>query len=533
MLEFLRIKNFALIESAELEFSKGLNVITGESGAGKSIILKSLDFLLGQNMPLAQLNTKDSSTYVEAIFVLNNEEIIIKREISNTTKRSRIYINDQLSSKNTINELRQKLIIYTSQHEQQKLIKPEYHTSILDNFLQKQLLDKKHKLLNQLKYIKVKIKEIEDELLTLQSKKDLYEYYIKEIEKVNPQLGEDEILLKKREELKKTAKISENVEKGLLLLDSQEFSLMDLVNELYRIIDNIAQLDKNFSDLLDKIEVIKDYSMEINSRLRNYPVGIDQIKELENIEARLFEIEQLKKRLNKSLDEILILKEEMAKDISKIDALYLEVKKFTKQKQEIEQRLKGVISQLNNERMDVAEKLSQKLKKELLDLGFEKEVDISFSFFDYEIEENIVEKRAKILWRPNPGHDFQPLDKIVSGGELSRIFLALISVSAGEELPTLIFDEVDSGIGGITLTKVGNKLKELAKDHQIILITHWPQLASLANTHFMVKKQISGSTTRTICKKLSSNEIKQELARMAGGGNHGDALARELMQENV
>ncbi len=533
MLELLRIKNFALIESAELEFSEGLNVITGESGAGKSIILKSLDFLFGQNIPLAQIGRNDEPTYVEAMFLLENEEIILKREISNITKRSRIYINDRLGSKNKINELKQKLIIYTSQYEQQKLTRPEYHTSILDNFIPQEILQKKHKILNQLKQIKNRIKEIEESLTNLKSKKDLHEYQIKEIEKINPQPGEDEKLLNKREELKKTAKISEEIEKGLVILNSEQCSLQDLVNDLYKTIENIAQVDENFLDLLDKMEVIRELTSEINSRLISYPVSIDQIKELEQIEERLFEIEQLKKRLNKSLDEILTMKDELARDISKIDELNLELKNLLDQKKDIELELKKIIWKLNSKRVTIADNLSKRLKKELLDLGFEKGIDISFNFFEHPLEEDITEKRAKIILRPNLGHDFQPLDRIASGGELSRIFLALISISANEELPTLIFDEVDAGIGGITLTKVGKKLQKLAEKHQIILITHWPQLASLANTHFRVKKEIIGETTRTICKRLDGEEIKEELSRMAGGGSHGEALARELLEENA
>jgi len=533
MLEILRIKNLALIEDAELEFSHGLNVITGESGAGKSIILKSLDFVLGEKIPPSMVRPGKEKAYVEAMFVLEGEEILIKREILQNSGRSRIYVNDSLSSKTRLKELRNRLIIYTSQHEQHKLLKPEYHTHLLDQYLPPELLKQKHSLIEDIIKIHRKIKHIETEIKDIDLKKDFLNFQLEEIKKVSPKPKEDEILLQKREELKNSAKLGEKIQQALNLLCSPENSLSDNFLKLHGLVQEIALLDPDFEEILNEMEHIKETISNLENILKSYPIGIDDIFELEKIEARLWELEQLKKRLNKSLDEILSLQYEIESNISKRDELALELKELKKREKELLSTLKQTISIIGDKRKAISEDLSEKLKRELIDMGFDKQMEIYFQFFSKEISPDIdiLEERARLMWRPNPGQEIQPLEKIVSGGELSRLFLALMSIMASEDMPTLIFDEIDTGIGGLTLTKVGKKIKNLSNQHQVILVTHWPQLACLAEKHFKVHKEVIKNQTYIRCKPLSLDEVRKELSRMAGGGNQGEALANQLLKE--
>ena len=531
MLEFLRIKNLALIQDAELEFSRGLNVITGESGAGKSIILKALDFLLGENLPWKIVRQGKDKAYVEAIFSHENEEIIIRREIMHNSGRSRVYINDNLSSKNKVLELRNKLIIYTSQHEQHKLLRPEYHTKLLDQHLPIELIQKKDYLTKKIKEVQEKIFDIRKHIAEIDSQKDFLEYQLKEIQRISPEPKEDEILLKKREELKNSAKLKEKIDNCLQIIDSESSPLLDQLIALIGITKDIASLDSDLEDFIDPLEHAKDTIVDLETKLKSYPIGLEQVAELENIESRLFEIEQLKRKLNKSLEEIINLKEVLENKISKRDELELEIKKLDKIRQTYLYQLKNIISSINNLRLDAAKKLEKKLKTELVELGFHKNIQIEFDFFSVELLDKIEEKRARIVWSPNPGHQMQPIEQTVSGGELSRLFLAIVTTTT-EELPTLIFDEIDTGIGGLTLNKVASKLKQLSKKQQIILVTHWPQLACLAHRHFRVQKEVNSSQTISRCETLVGDEIFEELSRMAGGGPQGKALAAQLLRED-
>ncbi|GAB6161863.1 DNA repair protein RecN [Desulfothermus naphthae] len=528
MLQFLRIKNLALIQDAELEFAPGLNVITGESGAGKSIILKALDFLLGENLPWKIVRQGKERAFVEAIFSNQEKEVIIRREIMPQSARSRLYINDNLSSRNKVLELRNRLIVYTSQHEQHKLLKSDYHTKLLDEHLPLNLIQKKEFLTKKIAAIQQKIANTRQQIAEIDSQKDFLEYQLKEIQRVSPAPNEEEVLLKKREDLKNNAKLREKIDKCLELIDSDSSPLLDQLIVLTGLTKEIANLDDDFNDFIEPLEQAKETIVDLEIKLKSYPIGFEQVAELENIESRLFEIEQLKRKLNKSLDEIINLKEILENKISKMDELKLEIKKLEKIRQTYISELKEVINSINNLRADISQRLEGRIKKELVELGFHKDIGIKFDFFSVELLEQVEEKKARILWSPNPGQPMQPIEQTVSGGELSRFFLALITTTT-EELPTLVFDEIDTGIGGLTLNKVASKLKELSKKHQVILVTHWPQLACLAQKHFRVKKEVINSQTISRCDTLTGDEIFEELSRMAGGGPQGKALATQLL----
>ncbi len=519
MLELLRIKNLALIHDMELEFHSGLNVLTGESGAGKTFIMKALDFLLGEKMSTTMIRPGHDKAVVEGIFVQDGNEYILKRELAYVSGRSRFYLNDSLSSLDAIQCLRERLLIHTSQHGQQKLLKPGQHIRIVDAFLDDFLLLKeKDEVLNSLQKLLERKDEVHKKLVELEEKKDLLEYQKSRIDQVRPKPGEEEELMLRREEIKTRSELNEEIKKAVDLLHAPETRVLDSAHELFRTIDHLSRLNQNFLSQASEMENLLLFLQELDRTLKS-SLQEDDGRELENVEARLWELAQLKRRLNRSLDQIMHLDREIGAHLSFLDEGRLEIVQLERKEEEVAQKLAHVVQKLNRMRRECAEKLKADLEKELKFLGFSEHVLVDFEFVPEEIYPDIAEDKPRLLWIPNPGQPPQPLDKIASGGELSRFMLALVCLHSEKNLPTLLFDEVDSGIGGNTLNQVGQRIAALAENRQVLLITHWPQLACLAHRHFMVQKQIIDQETYTLCARLDRLESKAELARMAAGEN--------------
>ena len=531
MLEFLKIKNLALIQDMELELSSGLNVLTGESGAGKSFILRALDFILGEKLQKNMVRPGKDKAQVEAIFQLPEEgELILRREFMAESARSRVYINDNLSSQEKLKQLRPQLIIHTSQHGQQNLLKPGYHAQILDEYLPSDIISKKNNTLNQIKKISADKKELEDKANDLEEKRDFLEYQFKQIEQVNPKPGEIEELESKKQSLREQAKSDESVQKCLNILDSPEYNLLDNFLELKKHLNNLSELNENFQPYVEQIEDMDQFLRDLEGSLKKQPMVSESEKELEDIEARLWELSQLQRSLNRSIEGIFNLQEEIQNNLSFLDNCRLDIQQMEKKEKELQEELTGIVEQINELRQEKSETLCQELEQELTYLGFSPEAKIRFEFSPVEIYDQIFEQKPRLMWIPNPGQPPQPLDQIASGGELSRFLLALVGLTVRSSFPTMLFDEVDAGVGGVTLEKVGNRIRELADSQQIILISHWPQLACLADKHFQVRKEIKDEETFTYCVPLQHSEIFEELARMAGGGKQGERLASQLLK---
>ncbi len=518
MLELLRIKNLALIQDMELEFDPGLNVLTGESGAGKSFILKALDFILGEKISASMVRSGQDKAVVEAVFVLDGEEYIIKRELAARTSRSRFYLNDSLSSQDRIQSLRDSLLIYTSQHGQQKLLKPAYHVRILDGFLENPgVLQKKDELLESMNQVLDRKKEIQGRLAELEEKKELLEYQKARIDEVHPEAGEEDELMARRDEIKSRADLAQDVQKGLDILHSPQGNLLEGVRQLCRIAERMKTMDEEYARQAGELENAAAALEDFDRILRSTRVH-DEEAELEKVESRLWELNQLKRKLGRSLDEILDMEREIQEHLSFLDQGRLDLKQLERQEAQLAQELDQAAGELNQERRKCAGELAARLEEELKCLGFSEHVRVEFQFSPAEIYPGINEDRPRLLWIPNPGQPAQPLDKIASGGELSRFLLALVGLRSEKGMPTLLFDEVDAGIGGNTLTQVGQRIQELARSRQVLLITHWPQLAGLADCHFMVQKEVYSHQTYTLCSRLEAEESRNELSRMAGEG---------------
>lgn len=531
MLELLRIRNLALIEDIELELTSGLNVLTGETGAGKSFILRSLGFLLGDKLERSMVRDPDGKAVVEALFVQDGEDLVIRRELSGETGRSRLFVNDSLSSQNAIKGLRERLVWHTSQHGQQQLLSPAYQARILDKFLPEAApLARRDALLADLRSISIEREEMTQRVRELTDKREYMEFQAAEIEKVDPQPGEEDRLLERKKGHKNAARVQEAAADALEVLHGQGEGMLDMAAQLVRALDVLAESDEDWAADAEAFEEYRLRLMDLDARLRSAESHMGEEYDQEAVESRLYELAQLRRKLNRSLEQILDFRREIEENLSFLDSCVLDEKRLGRREAEVAEQLGEVLDTLNAARRKAAEKLSKNLADDLRGLGFDKAVQVRFEFTPHEVHPGLSEDRARMLWVPNPGQSAQPLDKIASGGELSRFLLALVGLMTREAMPTLIFDEVDAGIGGLTLGAVGERITDLSSRQQVLLITHWPQLASLATRHYRIKKEVIDDATSVRCVQLDKENVFAELSRMAGGGQQGDALARELFQ---
>ena len=538
MLEYLRIRNLALIEDMELEFSSGLNALTGETGAGKSFILKAITFLTGDRLTTDLIRPGKDNASVEATFILpDNSEVILRRELAAETGRSRIFANDKLISQDSVRALRPALIVHTSQHGQQQLLQPVFQARVLDEFMHRpDFVGERDRLVAALHDVHTRQEALEAKASSLQEKREILEYQQQEIEKINPRPDEEEALEAKRTELILAEALREGVEESLSLLRGNENDrgLLNGLVGLEKALGALNHADNSFSPDIEAVRELHTALADLDSRLRRMGTASRSAIDTERIEARLFAFAQLKRKLKRSIEEILSLRDEITENISFLDSCALDKKQLAKEETALCDELANLLNNLNPARRQAATSLASALEKELRTLGFSEHVAVEFTFSPFPLHpsrEDCTEERARILWRPNPGQAAQPLDKIVSGGELSRFLLALVSLMSeqSEEQPTLIFDEVDSGVGGLTLGHMAERLAALAAHRQTLLITHWPQLAAKAARHFHVYKEVRGNDTFTLCAPLDTTGRHAELVRMAGGGQTGEALARGLL----
>lgn len=524
MLELLRIHNLALIEDIEMDFAPGMNVLTGETGAGKSFILKAISFLTGERANADMVRPGKEKAVVEALFHLDEEELILRRELAAESGRSRVYLNDRLCSQETLRDLRPRLILHTSQHGQQKLLQPSFQAAILDDYLARpDMLEEKDRLVRSLSDCAKKLAALEQSRLALEDKRDVLEYQQQEIEKVGPKPGEEEELEMQRAAARNQTGIAEGVARALAAMHGDESGpgILKSFGTLERAVGSLAEMLEQFGEYSGQLEEMRLTLHDLDAAMRSVAASADRETDIEAIESRLYAIAQLKRKLKRPLGSILALQQEIKENLDFLDTCALEKKAVEEDAAEFADTLAVLLAKLNPARQAAAETLGRALQEELQGLGFSEHVRVIFEFSPHSLyagREDCVEQRARLLWQPNPGQPPQPLDRIVSGGELSRFLLAVVSLMSknAPERPSLIFDEVDAGVGGLTLNRVADSLEKLAGNRQMLLITHWPQLASRAGRHFVVSKEVSDGQTYTRCVRLDKKAIPQELARMSG-----------------
>lgn len=536
MIEVLRIKNLALIDDLELEFGPGLNVLSGETGAGKSFIISAVNFLTGEKMHTDLVRAGRDKAVVEALFLLGDEELILRRELVAETGRSRIYVGDALASRETLAALRPKLLLHVSQHGQGRLLQPAFQAALLDGFLpDPALLAEKNRRARELGEVAAAIRDLDAKAAGLEEKRQFLEFQHAEIAKVNPLPGEEDELVARKAALAESRKAAQALTRSLECIERQP-PVLDALADLHRELLHAGEIHEEFAADAEAVAAFRHLLKDLAVRLRRRPAKAAD-DDGEGIEKRLFELATLRRKLKRSLAEIVDLGRDIKENLDFLDDCGLRRKQLARDEAAGMAALAEVLAALGAARRQAAARLSAALEDILRGLGFSKDVRVIFDFAPVVAYtpvacegQPLTEDRARVLWRPNPGQPPQPLDKIASGGELSRFLLALMSLSAEPGGPTLIFDEIDAGIGGLTLSSVGGHIKKLAATSQILLISHWPQLASLADRHFQVQKTVENGQTITRCLRLDADGVAAELARMAGGGETGAEMARRLLE---
>ncbi|NEU03590.1 DNA repair protein RecN [Clostridium senegalense] len=538
MLLQLNIKNFALIEELSIDFENGFNVLSGETGAGKSILIDAINFVLGGKFNKNLIRVGEEKTVVEAIFTIDNEKIkstlnmlevdyddviVLTRESFNTGKTI-AKANGKTLILSKIKLISESILDIHGQHENQNLLDNSNHIIYVDAFGSENitiLLDEYRKLYERLSLIESKIKELKGNNNDREKNMDFIKFQIDEISNINPKIGED----KELEESFSMLSNAEKIEKSLLLSYSmlrnsgeEGYSTVDglsyVIRELKTIENNKSEIKKIVSALESCYYIIEENIDDIRTIKDN--IYYDE-KELEFVNGRMYQLSIAKKKYGETIEEILNYKKNLEIRYDEFLNFGEIIKKLEKEKTELEKKMGEKAVEIHNIRVLIGEELEKKVKNELDYIGLNK----STFKINIELTENIYSNgmdKVQFNISTNPGQPLQPLEEIVSGGELSRIMLALKTVFVDkDEIPTVIFDEIDTGISGRIAQRVGEKMYLISKNHQVLCVTHLPQIASMADYNYLIAKESTNDKTFTKVRKMDKNEKKYEIARMIGG----------------
>ncbi len=553
MLRELRLNNLAIIKAMDLNFNNGLISLTGETGAGKSIILDGISLLIGERSSVDMIRTGEENLSAEGIFDITDEqksklielgydiddnELIINRVVDRNSK-TKITINGKRMNVSTLKQIMSNVLDLVGQHEHQYLLNKNFHLALLDKFLDrdgKNLYKKIQENVRELKRLNKKISEIEAEKMNIMEKKSIYEFQFNEINSLKLKENEDNELEEEYKILFNAGKIGEKLGESIQKLKEGEFSVSVSLAKVQKNLEYLSTISGNYTEMANKIENISYEIEEISYFLENMAddIEVDDFK-LEKVMNRLNEINKLKSKYGATISEILMTKNDLENKLSLVKFENEELDKLKKEKKEKTEIYLKDCEKLRETRKKIAEYLSKKIDNQLKDLNMasakfkvqftEKKV-ISFHGMD----------EVEFMMTTNVGEDFKSLAKIASGGEISRIMLALkIVFSEVDDISVLIFDEIDTGISGETVRKVAEKLKELSSKVQVICVTHSPQIAGKSQQQFFIKKEVEDGYTETKVRELNIEERTKEIARIISGDNITEASiihAKEIMGLN-
>ena len=536
MITHINIKDFAIIENTEIDFEGGLNIITGETGAGKSIVIEAISLALGSRADTTFVRSGKEKAVIQLVALVDGTETIITREISSSGKNL-CKINGEIVTLAQLNQLCKRIADIHGQYDNQSLLNPENHISLVDSYNSKENSTLKEKVaLLYAKYTETKSKlnslvaNYEENL----RKRDFMRYELDEIRGANLHINEDKELDDEVNLLQNSEKIYQNLltaygisyEESPAALDGlkKALSLLQDISEFSKEISGIAE---EFSDTYYKLE---DLCREIRN-VRDKTVFSQE--ELDNAMARLDLIESLKRKYGGSIEKVLQCADNLEEQLSYIENIDEAKANLTAELAEIEKNLKIASEELSKLRKQSAKELEAKILIELKELNFNDSLlEIAF-YLENGYTATGIDK-VEFLISTNKGEPLKPLSKIASGGEMSRIMLAFKKIIADyDEIATMIFDEIDNGISGLTASVVGKKLCQIAEKHQIICITHLPQIASFGEHSYKIQKNSDANTTYTTVVKLNENEQITEIARLLGGMNITEKNlenARELVE---
>ena len=536
MLIQLNIRNFALIEEIKVEFAEGFNILSGETGAGKSILIDAIDYVLGGKFSKSLIRTGEEKTFVEAVFSIDNELvkreldeldieyediIIISREYTLSGK-SIIKVNGRSLIIAQLKKIREKILDIHGQHQNQTLLDRGSHIIYLDNFIG----DKIKEPLKKFSELKERLSEIKSKILKINGNEDrekLIDYtkfQIDDITKGNLRVGEEEELKEEFNYLSNAEKINNSLKVSCELLNYREDG-NSVLESLSKVISELSSVEKNSQVIGEKKAVIEEayYNIEEVSReLRD--IAEDTVydeNKLEKINGRIYEINGYKKKYGNTIEEVIEYLNKLKENYNELVNANEILKELEEEENKVLKEMKAIGNTLHEIRKEFSEKLKESLLKELSYVGLEK----STMEIQVKLCENYNERgfdEVCFLISTNTGEPVKPLEKVLSGGELSRIMLAFKCVFADKDgISTLIFDEIDTGVSGAVAQRIGEKMYQVSLNHQVLCITHLPQIAILSDYHYFVSKSIKDNKTFTNIKILSKDEKIHQVATMLGG----------------
>ena len=551
MLQNLHVKNLALIDECEVDFSHGLNILSGETGAGKSIIIGSINMALGEKVPKEMLRDSEETAFVELIFKVENEEtiaklkdmdiemdddyVILSRKI--TSQRAIGRINGEAVSISKMKEVAALLIDIHGQHEHQSLLNKKKHLELLDEYAGDKLSKKKDTMSALYKeYRKLKDEYSNSNMDSEARARELsfLEYEVKEIEDANLTVGEDEELESSFKRFSNGKKIMEGVNSAYEATGSAMDNASELIGKALRELGMVSSYDEKVGDLENQLVEIDSLLSDFNHEISGYISGADFDEEtFYETQKRLDEINHLKTKYGNSIQDILDALTEKSDRIAVLSDYDEYLKRLKKQLDDKEKELAVVTQEVSSIRQKASKHMTKEITEALKDLNF---LDVRFEMQFGELNDYTANGKddAEFLISTNPGEPIKPLGKVASGGELSRIMLAIKTIMAeNDQIESLIFDEIDSGISGRTAQMVSEKMNKLSRNHQIICITHLPQIAAMADAHYLIEKSVENKSTVSNIHRLDEEESINELARMLGGVSITDTVlssAREMKE---
>ncbi len=551
MLLNLHVKNLAIIDEVEVDFSEHLNILSGETGAGKSILIGSINIALGGKVSADMIRKGAEYALVELTFQIEDNrsidrlkeldipvedgQIIISRRIKNGRSVSKV--NGESVTNSTLKEIAGLLIDIHGQHEHQSLLYKSKHLEIIDRYGGEAVVKIKERVSEQYKeYVHLKRKLTEDEIPEEERLREVsfMQYEKNEIESARLKKGEEEELEAMQRKLSNANTLAEGLSGVYQITGSGNESVSECLGRAVKQLGRLGELDKDVQNMESELLEIEDLLNSFNRELASYMDELSyEPEELTRIEERLNLIYNIKARYGNSVEEVKAYYEKLQEKLAKYEDYERYIEQLKIQTTKVECALEESSNELTKLRKQAALSLEKEIKAALEDLNF---LDVEFAISMKELEKFTANGKdeAEFMISTNPGEEVKSLSKVASGGELSRIMLAIKSVLADkDEVDTLIFDEIDTGISGRTAQKVSEKLKKISRTHQVISITHLPQIASMADEHFIIEKMTDGTVTKTNIALLSEEDSVMELARMLGGAKITDAVvasAKEMKE---
>ena len=548
MLQSLYVKNLALIDEMEVDFKNGLNILTGETGAGKSIILGSINLALGGRYSSDMLRNEEETGLVELTFVVESESqiallkekdifpedgaVILSRKMIG--KRSTSKINGETVTASVLKEVASILIDIHGQHEHQSLLYKKNHLSILDSFAKDTMYDVKQQVSELYSIYKQLKNELESSKLDEKERlkeASFLEYEIKEIEDANLKIGEDETLEEEYRRMLNGKKITENIDEAYEYTNASNQNASDMLSRAIRALQDAARYDEKASELYNQLSEVDNLLNDFNHELSDYRSSLEfSDEDFYETEKRLNEINYLKSKYGNTISEIFTYWKEKQERLIKLQDYDHYLETLQKKLKEAESELAMASLMLSNLRKEAAKSLQKAIREGLLDLNF---LDVQFEIVFDDLDDYTANGKDEIefMISMNPGEPVKPLGDVASGGELSRIMLAIKAVMAEkDQIETLIFDEIDVGISGRTAQKVSEKMAVIGKNHQVICITHLAQIAAMADVHYAIEKKVSNGKTKTVITLLNKEQEVAELARILGGAEITDTVMQSAAE---